>query len=98
MAVENIEIRTGSGCACGGHDTQASVLDVRPIPHVIRHATVFGALSAIAPGFALDLVAPHDPVPLLRQVEERHPGAFSVTYLTEGPEHWTVRLTRQLPA
>ncbi|WP_324649340.1 DUF2249 domain-containing protein [Georgenia sp. H159] len=98
MAVDEIQIQSrpgAGGCACGGHDDAAPVLDVRQIPHAIRHATVFGALTAIAPGFALDLVAPHNPVPLLAQIEERHPGAFSVSYLVEGPEDWTVRLTRQ---
>src|SRR5690625_1760218 len=101
MGVEEITIqpRQGSGgCGCGGHDDDAPVLDVRQIPHAIRHATVFGALTAIAAGFALDLVAPHNPLPLLRQIEEREPGAFTVTYLQEGPEDWTVRLTRQRPA
>lgn len=102
MAVEDIAITsrqgTGGGCACGGHDDAAPVLDVRQIPHAIRHATVFGALTAIAPGFSLDLVAPHDPVPLLAQLEERQPGAFAVAYLVEGPEAWTVRLTRRQPA
>ncbi|PYF98399.1 Uncharacterized conserved protein, DUF2249 family [Georgenia satyanarayanai] len=99
MAVEDIAItdRPGGGCACGGHDDATPVLDVRQVPHAIRHATVFGALTAIAPGFSLDLLAPHDPLPLLAQVEERQPGAFAVTYLVEGPEAWTVRLTRRLP-
>lgn len=69
-------------------------LDVRPIPRSIRHATVIGALSAIRPGRSLDLVAPHDPQPLLRQVEGLEPGAWSVEYLVEGPEAWTLRLTR----
>lgn len=101
MAVDDITITsrpgTGGGCACGGHDDAVPVLDVRQIPHAIRHATVFGALTAIAPGFSLDLVAPHNPLPLLAQVEERQPGAFAVTYLVEGPQDWTVRLTRQQP-
>ncbi|KRE39283.1 hypothetical protein ASG73_02810 [Janibacter sp. Soil728] len=69
-------------------------LDVRPIPRAIRHATVIGALSAIRPGRSLDLVAPHDPQPLLRQVEGLEPGVWSVEYLVEGPEAWTLRLTR----
>ncbi|MBD8061848.1 DUF2249 domain-containing protein [Oceanitalea stevensii] len=101
MAVDDITITsrpgTGGGCACGGHDDAVPALDVRQVPHAIRHATVFGALTAIAPGFSLDLVAPHDPLPLLAQIEERQPGAFAVTYLVEGPEDWTVRLTRQQP-
>lgn len=69
-------------------------LDVRPIPRSIRHVTVIGALSAIRPGRSLDLVAPHDPQPLLRQVEGLEPGVWSVEYLVEGPEAWTLRLTR----
>lgn len=70
------------------------VLDVRPIARSIRHATVIGALSAIKPGRSLDLVAPHDPQPLLRQVEGLEPDTWSVDYLEEGPEAWTLRLTR----
>ncbi|MEN3123490.1 DUF2249 domain-containing protein [Janibacter sp. LM] len=69
-------------------------LDVRPIPRSIRHATVIGALSAIRPGGALDLVAPHDPQPLLRQVEGLEPGVWSVEHLVPGPDAWTLRLTR----
>ena len=46
-----------------------SELDVRAVPHAIRNATVFGALEAVQPGGAMVLVAPHDPLPLLAQVE-----------------------------
>lgn len=69
-------------------------LDVRPVPRSIRHATVIGALSAIRPGRSLDLIAPHDPQPLLRQVEGLEPGTWTVDYLQSGPEAWTLRLTR----
>lgn len=80
-------------CACGD-DAITPELDVRAVPHVIRHATVFGALSAITVGGSLVLVAPHNPLPLLRQIEEREDGAIEVTYLDEGPEAWRLRLTR----
>ncbi|NYF98457.1 DUF2249 domain-containing protein [Janibacter cremeus] len=69
-------------------------LDLRPVPRSIRHATVIGALSAIRPGRSLDLVAPHDPQPLLRQVEGLEPDTWSVEYLQQGPDAWTLRLTR----
>lgn len=69
-------------------------LDVRPIPRSIRHATVIGALSAIRPGRSLDLVAPHDPQPLLRQIDGHEPDTWTVDYLEQGPEAWTLRLTR----
>ena len=83
-----------SGCACGEHDVTVPELDVRAIPHAIRHATVFGALSAVKVGAALDLVAPHDPKPLLAQIADREGGAIEVDYLVSGPEAWTLRLTR----
>lgn len=82
------------GCQCGHEEQDQIVLDVREIPHAIRHATVFGALESIAPGFSMDLVAPHDPVPLLLQLQERHPDRFSVSYLEKGPDAWRLRFTR----
>lgn len=72
-------------------------LDVRPIPRSIRHATVIGALSAIRDGRSLDLVAPHDPQPLLRQIDGLEPNTWGVEYLERGPEAWTLRLTRAMP-
>nr|WP_051147351.1 DUF2249 domain-containing protein [Glaciibacter superstes] len=81
-------------CECGILDEEVPVLDVRAIPHAIRHATVFGALDSLAPGGGLVLVAPHDPLPLLSQIEERTPGQFSVRYLESGPEAWQLVLTR----
>lgn len=84
------------GHTCGCHDTEDAVpeLDAREIPHAIRHATIFGALDAVRPGSALVLVAPHDPLPLLAQLEQRQPGAFEVSYLERGPEAWRLRLAR----
>jgi uncharacterized protein (DUF2249 family) len=81
-------------CACGHEDTEGIVLDSRTIPHAIRHATIFGALGAIKPGFALDLVASHNPLPLLGQLESSRPGEFVISYLENGPDTWTIRLTR----
>ncbi len=85
------------GCACGGHDEPGRpVLDARQVPHNIRHATVFGALDAVRPGAGLELIAPHDPLPLLAQIEQRNPGAFEVTYLERGPETWRLALDRRV--
>jgi uncharacterized protein (DUF2249 family) len=88
-----------AGCACGGHDEPGRpVLDARQVPHNIRHATVFGALDAVRPGGGLELIAPHDPLPLLAQIEERNPGAFEVTYLERGPEAWRLAIDRRVAA
>lgn len=85
----------GGACACGESDgPELPELDARTVPHAIRHATIFGALDAVGEGGGLVLVAPHDPLPLLRQLEERHPGTFTVDYLQRGPEAWRLQLVR----
>jgi uncharacterized protein (DUF2249 family) len=105
MAAEPIDLHlsapdnaAGSACACGHENESEVVLDVRQIPHAIRHATIFGALGAIAPGFSIDLVADHNPLPLIAQLEQRSPGAFTVSYLESGPEVWKLHLARQRAA
>jgi uncharacterized protein (DUF2249 family) len=101
----------GDEVAGGGHDHGAHevagagpdaagrpVLDARAVPHNIRHATVFGALDAVRPGSGLELIAPHDPLPLLAQIEQRNPGVFQVTYLERGPEAWRLAIDRRAAA
>ena len=86
---------TGHDCTCGETDSAAyPELDARAVPHAIRHATVFGALDGIRPGGGMVLVAPHDPKPLLAQVERRNPGVFNVEYLERGPEAWRLSFVR----
>lgn len=85
------------GCACGDAGAHADpVLDARTIPHEIRHAAIFGALDSLAPGSALVLVAPHDPLPLLAQARARYSDGtgISVEYLQAGPDAWHLRLSR----
>jgi len=86
----------GSSCGCGCGDDGVPALDVRTIPHAIRHGSVFGALGAVPPGGALVLVAPHDPKPLLAQIDQREHGAISVSYLETGPDVWRLLLTREV--
>lgn len=86
----------GHECGCNEPtDTSYPELDARMVPHAIRHATIFGALDAVRPGGGLILVAPHDPLPLLAQLEQRSPGTFSVSYLERGPEAWRMSITRE---
>lgn len=86
----------GHACSCGETDPAGlPELDARAVPHAIRHATVFGALDSVAPGEGLVLVAPHDPLPLLGQIEARDPGAFTVDYLERGPEAWRLAIVRR---
>lgn len=86
----------GGGCTCGHQDPTGALpeLDVRAIPPAIRHAAIFGALDSMEAGGGVVLVAPHNPVPLLAQLEERSPGLFNIDYLERGPEAWRIRLVR----
>lgn len=81
-------------CDCHDEDHGDPVLDARVIPHAIRHATIFGALDSLAPGAALVLAAPHDPLPLLDQARQRYGATFAVEYIERGPDAWKLRLTR----
>ena len=81
-------------CGCHEHDDETPVLDVRLIPHAVRHAAIFGAFDAVAPGRSIVLVAPHAPVPMLTQLAQRAP--IDVTYLVEGPTEWHVKVTRKV--
>lgn len=84
------------GCACGHVDDGAlPELDANAIPHAIRHATIFGALDSIQPGYGMILAANHDPVPLLSQLEQRSPGAFEISYLDRGPAQWRLQFLRK---
>ena len=85
---------TGHTCGCCETESDDPVLDVREVPHSIRHATVFGAFDAVPDGGALVLVAPHDPIPLLHQLNERIAGRLGVQYEERGPEAWRLRLTK----
>lgn len=86
-------------CNCPDEaDPDHPVLDARAVPHAIRHATVFGALDAVRAGKGLILVAPHDPLPLLAQLEKRSPATFSVRYLERGPEAWRLSIVRDTSA
>ncbi len=89
------EAGCGGECNCG-HEESAELpeLDARTVPHAIRHATIFGALDSVGIGEGMVLVAPHDPLPLLNQLEGRAPGRFSIDYLERGPEVWRLQFLR----
>lgn len=99
MSQQDVQIHTsapaeqGHAAACGcAHDEAVPVMDVRPIPHAVRHGAVFGALAATPPGSALVIIAPHDPLPLLAQLRERF--SIEVSYLQQAPEEHHVQLLR----
>ncbi len=84
-----------------GHDPESRdvVLDAAAIPHAIRHGAVLGAVDQLRPGASMVLVAPHDPLPLLKQMRERFgETAVDVTYLSREPTEVRLRLTKTTPA
>lgn len=85
----------GHSCACGEADEALPELDVQTIPHAIRHASIFGALESLAPHSGMIISATHNPVPLLMQLEQKHPGRFLSEYLDEGPERWRIKFVRR---
>ncbi|HEU0257763.1 MAG TPA: DUF2249 domain-containing protein [Microbacteriaceae bacterium] len=84
----------GTICSCAEPDDAFPPLDVRQVPHSIRHAIVLGALDAVKPGLGIVLIAPHDPRPLLAQIDARYQGRFTVEYLVEKPTEVHIRFTR----
>ncbi|MBM6980157.1 MAG: DUF2249 domain-containing protein [Actinomyces succiniciruminis] len=64
------ETHSHHACGCGEADTERLTLDVRPIPHRLRHPAVLGAVSSLGIGESFDLVAPHVPTPLLSQIDQ----------------------------
>ncbi len=81
-------------CGCGHHDEELPTLDARAIPHALRHAAILGSLASLTPGRAMGLIAPHDPLPLLAQIQDAHGDAVEISYLQRGPESWTLKFTR----
>jgi uncharacterized protein (DUF2249 family) len=92
-AAAAVEAGCAGGCACGEGEAADVVLDVRTIPHAVRHAAVLGAVGAVPAGSSLVLVAPHDPQRVLAEIVAAHADAVT-TYLERGPEVWRVRVAR----
>ena len=90
---QEIQLTETHHCSCGESDTELPELDVRTIPHAIRHGAVIGAFAQLQPGASMVLIAPHNPLPLLSQLEQI--GSVGVEYLVEGPDEWHLKLTKQ---
>lgn len=89
-----LPISEKTACGCGEHDAPLPELDVRVIPHAIRHAAIHGVVDSLRTGAAFVLLAPHNPLPLLAEIQQRHGDDIQVTYLQEGPEDWRLRVER----
>lgn len=99
-AVPDVQEQGGCGCGCGcAHGSAApgaqdGDLDVRSLPHALRHEQIFAAVNTLASGQFFVLANDHDPKPLRFQLEAQAPGQIGWDYLVEGPEVWRVRISR----
>lgn len=59
--------------------------DARGIAKRFRHAAIFGALDALRQGETMRFVNDHDPLPLLRQLDERYGERLGVSYVQREP-------------
>ena len=59
----------------------------------IPHAAIHGALGTLNVGQAMVLIAPHNPLPLLKEVEERAE-KFELSYLKEEENDYHIKFTR----
>lgn len=75
-----------------------SELDGRAIPHETRLPAIMDALSGLAPGESLVLVAPHHPAKLLHMLLGQFPGRFDFGPLECGPAAWRWQFTARDPA
>jgi uncharacterized protein (DUF2249 family) len=59
--------------------------DARGVAKRFRHAAIFGALDALAPGETMRFVNDHDPLPLLDQMLARYGEGVSINYRQRDP-------------
>lgn len=78
-------------CTCGEHD-EAPVLDARTLPHAIRHGAILGALAQVRVGGTMQLIAPHNPLPLLDQIRAAYGDKVEIAYVSEDP--WTLEFKK----
>ncbi len=70
-------------------------LDLRKLPHEMRHGVVFRCFDALKTGESLVILNDHDPMPLLQQFKFARPGESEYEYVDRGPTTWQVRIGRK---
>lgn len=75
-------------------DTIINELDVRVIPPVAKHPTIFKTFDTLKKDDSFILINDHDPKPLYYQFAAERSDEFSWEYLEKGPEVFRVKLTK----
>ncbi|MFK0250412.1 DUF2249 domain-containing protein [Amycolatopsis azurea] len=73
-------------------------LDVREVPHGLRHSLIFDTYARLGEGESFVLVNNHDPKPLRREFDTAFPGKYAWDYLEQGPVQWRIRIGRPTAA
>lgn len=92
--MNELPLAENHACDCGEHDTTLPELDARMIPHAIRHGAILGAFSQLRPGQSMILVAPHDPLPLIAQMQQTFGETFAYAYVERDASAVRVQFTR----
>lgn len=71
------------------------VIEAQQIPAPERHAFIFQSFDNLEGGESLIIVNTHDPIPLLRQFDDRKAGQFVHEYLEQGPQTWRLKITKK---
>jgi uncharacterized protein (DUF2249 family) len=75
-------------------DDRLYPFDARGIAKRFRHAAIFGALDALVPGETMRFSNDHDPIPLLRQLQERYGQKVEITYVQKVPGEVVIDFAR----
>ena len=59
--------------------------DARGVSKRFRHAAIFGALQALQPGECMRFCNDHDPLPLLRQIDQVFGPRVRAAYVSRNP-------------
>src|SRR5450759_1874294 len=71
-------------------DDRLYPFDARGVAKRFRHAAIFGALDALAPGETMRFRNDHDPLPLLNQIRERYGDKVAIAYVSREPGEITI--------
>lgn len=67
--------------------------DARGVAKRFRHAAIFGALAALHPGETMRFCNDHDPLPLLKQINDHYGAQVNITYVARMPGEITIDFT-----
>lgn len=74
------------------------ILDARGIAKRFRHAAIFAALETLDHDETMRFVNDHDPLPLLRQIQQRYGDQVHIQYVERQPERIVIDFGVQLTA